>query len=101
MNKLLLELELHALSSVVINRRLDNLHLADVIRTIRLSGSEPLGNTERWYSAYTSYSEGILTYIKPFNKALANCKGCGTNLEQAYIDYCERLAAQFKLVHGL
>ena len=104
-NKILLRLELQALSSPeesTLQYKPTNLTLADLIRHIRLyQGLPTKDEVETYYGLYKSYEDGILTYIEPFNKALANCKGCGTDFYQAYIAYCEHLTKQFKLINNL
>ncbi len=104
-NKLLLQLELQALSSAddsTLQYKPTNLDLADLLRHIRLYKEIPLEHSmDTFYSFYKDYKEGVLHYVVPYNKLLANCKGYGTDFDQAYIDYCEKLAAKFKLTYEL
>lgn len=98
-NKLLLQLELQAISAV---EDITNLHTADLIRHTRLLVANPnRQEVELYYSLVKKYQNGILTYIEPLNKALANCVGCGTDANQAYISYCEKLAKNFRIIHGV
>lgn len=99
--KALLEIELLALSSFELAT--PNLIVADTIRHMRLCKEVPTSEdiVESYYSSFNVDKNGILTYITPKHHALVNCKGCGTDFAQAYIDYCERLAVQFKLLNRL
>lgn len=98
-NKLLLQLELQAISAV---EYITNLHTADLIRHTRLLVDNPNRQEVEWYySSVRKYQNGILTYVEPINTTLANCVGCGTDTNQAYISYCEKLAKNFRIIHGV
>lgn len=105
MNTLLLKrLEYLALSSATEQELYSptELQIADLLRHIRLHKELPkhLDEVEQFYSVYREYKNGILYIVDPLNRSLANCKGYGTDTDQAYLSYCENLAKQFTIVEG-